>query len=247
MRRFVQRFGWVPLVATGAVLFYAARELPRMGDPDAPASIHVSPRYIEKAEEEAGALNMVTAVLADYRSYDTLGETVVILTAGLACVLVLGTFRPSGGDGDGEHAMSYSFGSDVLDATSRIIIPFIVLFAAYVVVHGHTSPGGGFQGGAIFAAAIILVRLVRGRAPGLQLRSDVTLAIACLGVLVYAVTGFVSLAFGSNFLDYAALPLPYEGAHLREIGSLTVEVGVFLGVTAVLVLIFDILSTGAGD
>ena len=53
--------------------------------------------------------------------------------------------------------------------------------------------------------------------------------------------------FGKNFLDYAALPLPYEGGHLRELGSLAVETGVFVGVTAVLVLIFDVLSTGAED
>ena len=71
--------------------------------------------------------------------------------------------------------------------------------------------------------------------------------LACLGVLVYTGTGLVSLFVGKNFLDYAALPFPYEGGHLHELGSLTVEVGVFVGVTAVLVLIFDVLSTGAED
>ena len=219
-----------------------------MGDPAAPAALHVSPRYIEKAQEEAGAPNMVTAVLADYRSYDTLGEVVVIFTAGLACLLVLGAFTRTGaGSGGDDGEMAYSFGSDVLDATTRILTPFIVLFATYVVVHGHTSPGGGFQGGAIFAVAVILVRLVRGTAPGLELSSSVTLAIASLGVLVYFGTGLASLFFGRNFLDYSALPFPYEGGHLRELGSLSVEVGVFIAVTATLVLIFDVLTAGAED
>ena len=251
MRLLLERYGWVPLVAAGALLFYAARELPTMGDPNAPAATHVSPRYIEKAVEEAGAPNMVTAVLADYRAYDTLGEVVVILTAGLACLLVLGGFSRSGSDDDhaddGKVQMAYSFGSDVLDVTSRLLIPFIVLFAAYVVFHGHTSPGGGFQGGAIFAAAFILVRLVRGPLGGLQPGSGATLAIACVGVAVYFATGLVSLFYGKNFLDYSGLPLPYEGAHLREIGSLTIEVGVFIAVTAILVLIFDVLTSGAED
>ena len=138
----IGKFGWLALIAAGGLLFYAGRELPRMGDPQSPASVHVSPRYIEKAQEEAGAPNMVTAVLADYRSYDTLGETVVIFTAGLACLLVLGTFRQ---DVNAKERMMFSFGSDVLDAMSRLLTPFIVLFASYVVIHGHTSPGGGFS------------------------------------------------------------------------------------------------------
>lgn len=252
VRDLFERFGWVPLVAAAAVLFYAARDLPTMGDPEAPAAVHVSPYYIEQAQEQAGAPNMVTAVLADYRSYDTLGETVVILTAGLACLLVLGGFaratRSETSEPDAPiNDMMYSFGSDVLDATSRLMTPFIVLFAAYVVVHGHTSPGGGFQGGAIFAAAIILVRLVRGATPELQIGSRVLAAIASVGAVVFLGTGLVSVFLGGNFLDYAALPLPYHGGHLREMGSLTIEVGVFITVTATLVLIFYVLTSGAED
>ena len=249
MRLLFRRFGWVPLVAAGAILFYAARDLPSMGDPAAPAALHISPRYIEKAQEETGAPNMVTAVLADYRSYDTLGEVVVIFTAGLACLLVLGAFTRTGaGSGESDEGeMAYSFGSDVLDATIRMLTPFIVLFATYVVVHGHTSPGGGFQGGAILAVAVMLVRLVCGGAPGLKLSSTATLAVASIGVFVYFGTGLLSLFFGRNFLDYSALPFPYEGGHLRELGSLSIEAGVFIAVTAILVLIFDVLTTGAED
>ena len=218
-----------------------------MGDPAAPASTHVSPRYIESAVTETGAPNMVTAVLADYRAYDTLGETVVILTAGLACLLVLGAFDPARSSPTEKEAMAYQFGSDILDATSRLLIPFIILFAIYVVVHGHTSPGGGFQGGAICAAAIILVRLVRGRAPGLKLLPTSTMAIASIGVLVYTGTGLVSMFFEKNFLDYSGLPLPFHGGHLREMGSLSVETGVFIAVTAVIVLIFDVLTMGSEE
>jgi multicomponent Na+:H+ antiporter subunit B len=73
-----------------AVLFTASAALPPFGDPQSPPSTHVSPRYIERSLEETGAANMVTAVLADYRGYDTLGETTVIFTAGLACLLIIG-------------------------------------------------------------------------------------------------------------------------------------------------------------
>jgi multicomponent Na+:H+ antiporter subunit B len=68
-------------------------DMPDWGDPNSPASLHVSPRYITKTLEETETPNMVTSVLADYRGYDTLGETTVIFTAGMACILILRKFR----------------------------------------------------------------------------------------------------------------------------------------------------------
>ena len=72
------RLSLVPLVALGVLLMTAAGGLPPVGDPGSPAATHVSPRYISRGHEETGATNLVTGVLADYRSYDTLGETAVI-------------------------------------------------------------------------------------------------------------------------------------------------------------------------
>ena len=71
------------------LMLYATMGLPDRGDPQAPANVHVSPTYIEDSVKDTHTPNIVTAVLADYRGYDTLGETVVIFTAGLACVLIL--------------------------------------------------------------------------------------------------------------------------------------------------------------
>ena len=72
-----------------ALMLYATTALPGHADPQAPASLHVTPTYIENTMKDTHTPNVVTSVLADYRGYDTLGETVVIFTAGLACVLVL--------------------------------------------------------------------------------------------------------------------------------------------------------------
>lgn len=74
---------------TGAFLIYGTLDMPKWGDPNSPASSHVSPRYITETEAETATPNMVTAVLADYRGYDTLGETTVIFTAGVSCILLL--------------------------------------------------------------------------------------------------------------------------------------------------------------
>ena len=81
--------GLCSFVAITCILLWAANQLPSFGNPQAIEN-HVSPRYIEKAYQETGAHNQVTAVLADYRSFDTLGESTVIFCAGIACLLILG-------------------------------------------------------------------------------------------------------------------------------------------------------------
>lgn len=87
----IGRLAVLLLVPAFVVLLQAAAELPAVGDGDSPAFTHVAPYYLEHAHEETGAPNFVTAVLADYRGYDTFGELTVIFTAGLACLLILGT------------------------------------------------------------------------------------------------------------------------------------------------------------
>lgn len=83
---------WFVLPVLGlflAVLVYAELDLPRRDQPDAPANLHVSPSYIERSVRDTRTPNIVTSVLADYRGYDTFGETLVLLTAGLAVMLIL--------------------------------------------------------------------------------------------------------------------------------------------------------------
>lgn len=134
------------------------------------------------------------------------------------------------------------FGSPVLDAASRLLVPFMWLFAAYVLIHGHESPGGGFQAGVILAASFILLRLVRGRHSGSGLTTRGALVLACVGPLVYGGIGVTALLSGGNFLDYGALPLPMATVDTRVIGTLGIETGVTLGVAGVLVLIYDTLA-----
>jgi multicomponent Na+:H+ antiporter subunit B len=85
----LKRIALIAVCLAGALLIYGTLDMPDWGDPRSPASLHVSPRYIEKTVEETAVPNMVTSVLADYRGYDTLGETTVIFTAGIACLLLI--------------------------------------------------------------------------------------------------------------------------------------------------------------
>ena len=74
---------------TGALMIYGALDMPAWADPNSPPNAHVSPRYIEDCYEETHVPNIVTAVLADYRSFDTLGETTVVFAAGISVLLIL--------------------------------------------------------------------------------------------------------------------------------------------------------------
>ncbi len=74
---------------TGALLLYGTKDFPAWGDPNSPASAHLSPHIIENAAKTTNAPNLVTAVLGDYRGYDTMFETVVIFCAGIAVTAIL--------------------------------------------------------------------------------------------------------------------------------------------------------------
>ena len=94
--KITHRRPWLPILASlvvGGLLIYGTLDLPAFGDPEAPAQQHVAPHYLEQGEAETGVPNIVTAVLASYRGFDTLGEVTVIFTAGIGVLLMLGIAR----------------------------------------------------------------------------------------------------------------------------------------------------------
>ena len=126
--------------------------LPAFGDPLSPASTHISPDYLESSVEQTRTPNVVTAVLMDYRSLDTLVETIVIFTAGIACALILAARR----------RMIHPHDSAIVRTLGRIVIPIAQLFGFYVLIFGQHGPGGGFVGGVVLAASMILAILIFG-------------------------------------------------------------------------------------
>ncbi len=129
---------------------------------------------------------------------------------------------------------------------SRVITPFIMLFALYVIFHGHYSPGGGFQGGTLLAAAVLLIRLAAGsEIAQLQFKKILGTPLGSIGVLIYFGTGFAAMLSGGEFLNYRFLPFAgFTDAELRSFGILLVEIGVGLAVMAILVAIYDDLLEG---
>lgn len=129
---------------------------------------------------------------------------------------------------------------------SRFLSPYIMVFGWYVIFHGHYSPGGGFQGGALLAASLLLIRVSGGRRISRkQIREFATTPLAIIGVVIYFATGLTAMLYGGMFLDYEQLPLPgLDPEWLRYYGILIIEVGIGLAVMAILVMIFDNLVKG---
>jgi len=136
--------------------------------------------------------------------------------------------------------------SPVVTAFVRFLAPTVQLFGLYVLVHGHESPGGGFQAGVILAATYLALALGLGRETlDRHVSEPACLALASGGVALYVLTGVLPMLDGAPFLDYSALPLPVDPVRARYFGILLVETGVGLTVAATIVLIFCRLADRA--
>jgi len=125
----------------------------------------------------------------------------------------------------------------ILRALSKLLIPVIMLFALYVQFHGDYGPGGGFQAGVIFGAAIILYALMFGLGTAKAVFPPRVLQfLVASGVLIYGGTGIAAIFEGGNFLDYSVLA--HDPVHGQHLGIFLVELGVGITVASVMATIF---------
>jgi len=152
--------------------------------------------YIKEGTKETGAANIVTSVVVNYRGFDTLGEVTVLFIAAVGVSTVLATLKK-------KSQKQIEPSSLILNTGCRFLFPLILLFGAYIFIHGHLTPGGGFQGGAVIASAYLLIYLgCRGRRISPS-RSQLT---DSLSGLVFLAVGLVSLALGGHYFLYNFLP-----------------------------------------
>lgn len=242
-----EKFSLAPLAVLTvlfAVLFAASFDQPLLGDPTAPVHQHVAPFYLSETPRLIDIPNVVTAVLASFRGYDTLGEVLVVFTAGIGVLSVLG-FRPKkkqrlSGDVMAEKIRGVQHHA-VLRVVGKLIIPLLMLFGLLVQFHGKYSPGGGFSAGALFAAAVMLYGILEGADRSAKaMPQDWMLRLAALGATLYTGVGIACMLLGGAFLDYNVLLAdPLDGQYL---GILLVEFGVGLTVTTVLIMIFNAIA-----
>ncbi len=235
-------------LSVGVLLLTASLDMPDWSNPESPASTHLSPHYIEKSLEETSVPNLVTSVLADYRGYDTMFETVVIFCAGITVLIILR--RTFMGIEKYVHPRPRRESADIiLKSAVRLLVPVMQVFALYVVTHGHHSPGGGFQGGVIFGSSFILLAIAWNLNTELkQFRENRILIFSAVGVLIYAGIGIACLLLDENFLAYAALAkiLGISEVEAHSLGMLGVEIGVAITVMAIMFSLYADLSS-SGD
>lgn len=133
----------------------------------------------------------------------------------------------------------------IIKTICRILIPFIQIYGLYVIMHGHYSPGGGFQGGVILGSSFILLVIAYGLVEARRRLSIKFLTgLASLGLLIYSGIGVLALLMGGRYLDYGKLPLSFLPVpKIRSMGILGIEIGVGLVVMAIMIIIFQAIAS----
>ena len=185
----------VIVITLAAIFLGVTMDLPLFGRADSPAVNEVSQRYLEQGLEETGAVNAVTGMILDYRAFDTFGESAVLFAAAMSTLLLLHSPK--------SRMRTFRGPDEVLSQLGRRILPVILLFGIYVVVNGHLSPGGGFSGGAILGAGLILASLVLGEermARMLPASRTSKITVTCL--LAYGLMKGYSFYTGANHVGW---------------------------------------------
>jgi multicomponent Na+:H+ antiporter subunit B len=162
--------------------------------------------YVKLVPQELGAPNVITGILLTYRGFDTLGEVAVLFMVAAGVGLVLSA-KPVRGRAPAKTRSDEA--SEIVRTGAELLVPLICIFAAYIIMNGHLSAGGGFQGGAVIASGVLLTLLAFPQyQPNLEFLS-ITESVA--GAL-FVLAGIAGLIVAGGFLDNHILPLGQFGA-----------------------------------
>ena len=143
-----------------AILLLAVSYLPPVGSADNPVNNEVAAKYITDGLQDTGAVNIVTGMILDYRAFDTFGESNVLFIATCSVLILLRNDKKKDRKQAAEEERKEQYyepkDDSILQKITFILFPVIVIFGIYVILNGHISPGGGFSGGAIIGAGLIL-------------------------------------------------------------------------------------------
>ncbi len=198
------------------VLLFTVSNLPTFGSADNPASNEVVQRYIEEGLAETGAVNIVAGMILDYRAFDTLGESHVLFIAA-TCVMILLRADKQGKKHTMKKVKTPQAKPDpILKAAATLLTPFILIFGIYIVLNGHLSPGGGFSGGAIIGAGLILAANAFGFEQTGRFFTRKTYSVVSLfALLFYSAAKSYSFYTGANHIE-SIIPKGTPGAILSS-------------------------------
>ena len=181
--------------------------------------------YVRLVPQELGAPNVITGILLTFRAFDTIGEVAVLFMVAAGVGLVMSGKTAADASGSPE---SKTPASEIVRTATQILLPLIAIFAAYIIMNGHISAGGGFQGGAVIASAVLLLLLAN---PSQDLSTTFLSITESLAGVLFVAAGIAGLIFAGGFLDNRVLPLGEFGAFFSAgaIPVLSVLLGVKVG------------------
>ena len=243
-RRLLSRLYTVLAMTLGVLMIFFLLEtvalMPRFGSPDTPMINEVTDRYIQQGLQETGAVNIVAGMILDYRAFDTLGESTVLFIAASAVLILLRIDRNKDGtpeleliaaESDDRH---YEPRADrIMQGSVMVLTPIIFLFGIYIILNGHLSPGGGFSGGAIISAGLILYLDAFGFEKAGRFFTYNTFAwVSFFALGFYALAKTYAFYMGANGLP-SGIPLGTPGAILSSglIMPLNIAVGMVVACT----------------
>ncbi|MBR7081143.1 MAG: hypothetical protein IKI49_00310 [Oscillospiraceae bacterium] len=217
------------------ILVVTVALLPKFGMANNPTVNEVSRRYLEEGIKDTGAVNTVAGMILDYRAFDTLGESIVLFTATITVIFLLQQSRRK--DNEGKIGSTEANLSGVRSLPAKVIIrialPFSLLYGIYVVINGHLSPGGGFSGGTIIGASLILSHLAFGERFTKRFATvDGCSKVMVAALLVYMGLKTYSVYTGANGIE-SIIPLGTPGSILSAglIFPLNICVGLVVSCT----------------
>ena len=200
-RALVVTIGMILLAALLLTIF----RMPPFGDDSNPSNNEVVERYVSRSVEETGAENVIAGMILNYRGFDTFGESCVLFLAASCVCMLLGRDKHSFTDSDLKAFEQEEAASEkdlILSTMSRLLIPCILLFGICMLFNGHVSPGGGFSGGSVLGASVILFTVAFGvRETGRFLSERVYNIVRVSGLCIYGIMFGIYIFLGANAIE----------------------------------------------
>ena len=240
---------FIVCVSLVGLLLYGVVRMPLFGNADTLADSEVASFYVTHTLEETGAVNIVTGIILDYRGFDTLGESHVLFVA-VSSVLLLLSIR--GEKDEQERLLESDRGQRtepdhdlVLQGGARLLLPLVLIFGIYIILNGHLSPGGGFSGGAVLGAGLILYQNAFGYDRiGKFFTYRTFRAVSVSALLFYALAKGYHFLTGANHIP-GGIPEGTAGAILS--GGLLLPLNIAVGcvVTCTMYALYTMFRRGA--
>ena len=233
-------------ILLGLTMVYTVSYLPTVGAPDTPAnSSIVGQRYIEDGLQETGAVNIVTGMILTYRAFDTFGETNVLFIATICVMVLLMVDEKLLHELEKNNDRKYEPKGDVILLTvAKVLVPIVFIFGIYIILNGQLSPGGGFSGGAILGAGMILFVSACGFTKVEKFFNEHIYKIAKITALcMYGCIGSYFYITGANGLNNH-IPLGWAGHILSGGIILPIDIAVGIEVACTMYAFYALFRRG---